>query len=261
MQSLLDIDWTRPWLAGLRSIGEPLTKESQWREALDRHAVAQTICNANGKQVRFVPHQILPAGVAYETFISETGCVPTRENLHDFFNALVWLLYPKIKAQLNRLQATAISHSLAEEERTVRRGRLRDAITIFDENAAILVTRDPSIMDALRAHMWQELFLENSTDFHQRCEMFVFGHALMEKLVNPYKAITAHVWVVSANSLSNYDRPFQVDAAVSQEIVSGFATSDLLPLPVLGIPGWWPDQNQAFYLDTQVFRPPRIRSP
>jgi hypothetical protein len=29
-----------------------------------------------------------------------------------------------------------------------------------------------------------------------------------------------------------------------------------LPLPVLGIPGWWaPNENPGFYDDTQVFRP------
>ena len=30
----------------------------------------------------------------------------------------------------------------------------------------------------------------------------------------------------------------------------------LLPLPVLGIPGWWPaNENPGFYADTAVFRP------
>jgi hypothetical protein len=26
---------------------------------------------------------------------------------------------------------------------------------------------------------------------------------------------------------------------------------------VLGVPGWWPDQDEAFYLDHTVFRPKR----
>ena len=58
--------------------------------------------------MRFVPQAELPAGIAYETFISETGGVPTRDNLHDFFNALVWLTYPKIKVRLNAMQALEI---------------------------------------------------------------------------------------------------------------------------------------------------------
>jgi hypothetical protein len=31
----------------------------------------------------------------------------------------------------------------------------------------------------------------------------------------------------------------------------------LPPLPVLGIPGWWPQQDAAFYADTHHFRPRR----
>jgi len=31
-----------------------------------------------------------------------------------------------------------------------------------------------------------------------------------------------------------------------------------LPTPVLGIPAWWPaNENPDFYADTQVFRPPK----
>ncbi|HBZ06685.1 MAG TPA: DUF3025 domain-containing protein, partial [Massilia sp.] len=30
------------------------------------------------------------------------------------------------------------------------------------------------------------------------------------------------------------------------------------PLPVLGVPGWWPEQDAAFYADTSVFRPKRV---
>ena len=44
--------------------------------------------------VRFVPHESRPRGEAYEAFIARTGCVPTRDNLHDLFNALVWLTFP-----------------------------------------------------------------------------------------------------------------------------------------------------------------------
>ena len=36
------------------------------------------------------------------------------------------------------------------------------------------------------------------------------------------------------------------------------ATKPFTPLPVLGVPGWWPaNQDPAFYDDATVFRPPR----
>jgi hypothetical protein len=38
------------------------------------------------------------------------------------------------------------------------------------------------------------------------------------------------------------------------------STAGFTPLPVLGVPGWWPDQDDAFYLDHTVFRPKRPAS-
>jgi len=36
------------------------------------------------------------------------------------------------------------------------------------------------------------------------------------------------------------------------------ATKPFLLTPVLGVPGWWPaNENPDFYGDTSVFRPPR----
>ena len=56
--------------------------------------VAQAL-NAHGSApVRFVPQSDLPPGKAYEQFIFERGSVPTRDNLHDFFNGLCWMRFP-----------------------------------------------------------------------------------------------------------------------------------------------------------------------
>jgi hypothetical protein len=71
----------------------------------------------------------------------------------------------------------------------------------------------------------------------------LFGHALMEKLVHPRKAITAHLWV-------HGDEP--------QDVVPGtLRARPFLPLPVLGVPGWWPpNESPGFYDDASVFRVP-----
>jgi len=38
--------------------------------------------------------------------------------------------------------------------------------------------------------------------------------------------------------------------------------ADLFPLPVLGIPGWWPDNEVAtFYGREDIFRPPHPPNP
>jgi hypothetical protein len=258
------IDWQRPWLAPLRPVAGPIIEARHaWRQALNDTACALNLRNHHGHSIQFVPQSDLPAGVAYEAFIGMTGGVPTRDNLHDFFNALVWLSFPRIKVQLNALQAAEIERVAGQEAHasSIHRGKLRDATTIFDENAALLVTRNKRLVDGLRAHQWSDVFVTRRAEFERDCETWLFGHALMEKLVAPYKAITAHAWVVEAGddffSLSHQGKRSWIDAAVTPQIANGLVTGDFTPLPVLGIPGWWESQDSGFYADTGVFRPKR----
>jgi hypothetical protein len=260
---LLDvIDWTRPWLAPLRPIADSVLHASDWRRALNDAANALGMRNHRGMPIRFVPQAELPSGMAYEAFISATGRVPTRENLHDFFNALVWLSFPETKVRLNALQSAALEASRRDEVTSQsRRGPLRDAATIFDENAALLVSRDVGLVEELRAHDWERAWLKRHNDFASDCEVWLFGHALMEKLVKPFKSITAHSWVLIVDDtyfeMHREARRRWLDTVVAQSLVGGLKTSDFSPLPVLGIPGWWEGQDEAFYADTTVFRPKR----
>src|SRR2546423_6525995 len=106
--------------------------------------------------VRFVPHESRPRGEAYEAFIARTGCVPTRDNLHDLFNALVWLTFPAIKRRLNELQVAEI----ARDGIGSTRGAVRDALTVFDENGAWWDA--PAVLrDALEARDWHALFIRH----------------------------------------------------------------------------------------------------
>ena len=254
---LKQIDWLQPWLAPVRPVAERVLQASSWRDGLNAAARSQDLKNHQGCPLKFVPQSDLPAGMAYETFIGNTGNVPTRDNLHDFFNALVWLTYPQIKVQLNALQATEIARRTTSLQPS--RGKLRDAATIFDENAALLLTSDPTLPDKLRRHQWRTLFIEQRDTFKSCCRVHLFGHALMEKLVAPYKGITGHTWVVQADeqvlSLPQAEMQNWLDAMVAQEIKDGLSTSDFTHLPMLGVPGWWPIQDENFYADTAVFRP------
>lgn len=256
------IDWRRPWLAPFCPTAAPLVQAGDWRAALNAAACAQDLHNHRGLPINFVPQASLPPQIAYEAFISATGGVPTRENLHDFFNALVWLSFPRIKVRLNALQAAEIEKS-SGIPREGRRGHIRDAATIFDENAALLVVREVEWIEALRAHRWRDVFVARREAFERDCEVWLFGHALMEKLVNPYKAITAHAWPLIAENaffgMSLQDRRAWLDATVTRQLTNGLVTSDFTPLPVLGIPWWWKGQNDEFYADGNVFRQPRSR--
>jgi len=240
--ALAEIAWAAPWLAPYRAIGEPLAQQVE---------AGQSCCavlNAAAAPVRFVPQAALPGGLAYEQFIFETGQVPTRDGLHDFFNGLIWLHFPQTKRRLNQLQAAQIA---ADGVQAVR-GAVRDAITVFDENAALLQAPE-ALWAALRAHDWPRLFLELRPLWAQ-ARLTLFGHALLEKLVQPRKAITAHVYAVPPDVA-----PAALDAWLAGELqAQRLAAKPFAPLPVLGVPRWWPaNEEPAFYADAQVFRPRR----
>ncbi|MGZ3181276.1 MAG: DUF3025 domain-containing protein [Telluria sp.] len=258
---LAQIDWTRPWFDPVRPAHAALP-EGPLLDGLNACAAARGLANHAGLPLRFVPQAQLPEGTAYEAFIGATGCVPTRQNLHDFFNALVWLTFPRVKRELNALQAAQIALDGIGKSR----GPARDAATIFDENAALLVVAEDAagqaLVEALRTHDWQEALLHRRGQWGTAAQLWTFGHALMEKLVAPRKAITAHTRVLWADSSffgqCAEERRTWIDGVLAEQLVRHpLDTSCFTPLPVLGVPGWWTPQDEAFYADAGVFRPKR----
>ena len=239
-----NIDWIAPWLAGFRCLGESVAQPMSGSYCVANALNVTGIC-----PVLFVPQSDLPAGTAYEQHIFDTRRVPTRDNLHDFFNGLVWLHFPQAKRRLNQLQAGAIA---ADGVQAVR-GPLRDALTVFDENGAVLCG-PPALGDALRARDWQRLFVDLRPLWPQ-ARLVLFGHALLEKLVCPRKPMVAHVYIADAALDSIAD----VDAWLAQQMQpTHWSTKPFYPLPVLGVPGWWrANEAPGFYADAQVFRPAR----
>jgi len=244
--ALAAVDWSAPWLAPYRALGEPLA------QAIHAGRSCCEALNEAGAPVRFVPQRELPEGMAYEQFIFEQRRVPTRDGLHDFFNGLIWLHFPLTKLKLNRLQAAQIA---ADGVQPVR-GPVRDAVTVFDENAALLQAPDP-VWEALRARDWQRLFIDLRPLWGQ-ARLGLFGHALLEKLVRPRKAITAHVYRVPQQVASD-----ALDAWLAQDLSAvRLAAKPFTPLPVLGVPRWWPaNEAPGFYDDPAVFRAARRAAP
>jgi hypothetical protein len=201
--------------------------------------------------VTFVPQSALPEGQAYEDFIFKTAQVPTRDGLHDFFNGLCWHRFPLAKRRLNQLQAAEIDTQGIRHTR----GPVRDALTLFDENVVLMHAPD-EVWVALQARDWLRLFVDLRAQW-QQVHLVLFGHALLEKLVTPYKSITAHVYRVD-NTINPRDEA-ALDAWLVQDLQPAkLATKPYEPLPVLGVPGWWPaNQDRAYYEDVNVFRPKR----
>ena len=236
------VDWERPWLAPVRAQGEAVARAAQHTSVAAALQAARTPATPS-----FVAQDALPAGTAYEQFIFDTRSVPTRDNLHDFFNGLVWLHFPQAKRRLNALQAGEIARAGVG----ATRGALRDALTLFDENGALLEA-PPALWQALLARDWQRLFVTERA-LWQQARLQIFGHALLEKLVSARKQATAHILLAPAATYSIANDDAAITAALE---AAHLATKPFVPLPVLGVPGWWaPNRDFSFYDDPLVFRP------
>ena len=193
--------------------------------------------------MRFVPPG--PEDPYYEIGVFESGRVATRpENLHDWFNALAWLAFPRTKARINALHA----REMPRDEKG-RRGPLRDLLTIFDEGGAIVVCSDRNLLSLLADASWKTLFLENRERVLSAMRIVVFGHAVQEQAVEPRPGITCKAIVLPAGDL---------DAGAARwlaEAPAGMSPKALLPVPIFGYPGWYPGQDSAFYEDKRYFRP------
>lgn len=200
--------------------------------------------------VEFVAQSALPAGQAYEDFIYARGQVPTRDNLHDFFNGCCWHRFPQTKLRLNQLQGEEIQRIGVH----ATRGPVRDALTLFDENVALLQAPDV-LWQALQDRDWHQVFVTLRPQW-QEVRWVVFGHALLEKLVQPYKSITAHVYRVAPEVAAG---DHALDAWLAATLTpQHLATKPYQPLPVMGIPGWCiANEDPLFYADREVFRPRR----
>ena len=238
-QLLSSLSHPPPWLVPHWILLQRLVADTTSSSVADALNAART----DEAPVSFVAHSTQPASEAYEAFIARTATVPTRDNLHDLFNGVMWLSYPQTKRRLNALQAQQIAiHGTSGP-----RGALRDALTLFDENAALMVA-PAELVESLRRRDWQNLFVTQRA-LWQQTRLTLFGHALLEKLAQPRKAITAHVWVLED----------MADEAVAASLTTErLSTKPFLPLPVLGVPGWWPgNEARGFYEDEEVFRRPR----
>jgi hypothetical protein len=242
------IAWQQAWFAPWQEAGRPV--EAAVAGGTPLH---DALAAAGPAPVRFVPQAQLPPATPYEQFIFATGQVPVRPGLHDFFNGLAWLRYPLAKSALNRLQA----QELACGGVGARRGPVRDAITVFDENGALLQA-PPGLWDALLARDWRRLFVE-LRPLWREARLWIFGHALLEQLAHPRKGLTAHVWSADAALDSGASGDAWLAARCTPEAL---AAKPFTPLPVLGVPGWWDEnENFSFYDDSLVFRPRKTPEP
>lgn len=185
-------------------------------------------------------------------------------SLHDLFNVLVWRVFPRAKAALNRAHYESLPEAAGG-----RRGPRRDALTLFDESGVIVAASDAALLDMVRDFRWHDLFWAHRDRVRDGMRCFVFGHALHEKALAPYVGLTAHAMLLDVDAsfvaLPMAQQTEALDARVALRVrdADALASSGALsPLPVLGVPGWWPaNEDEAFYANERYFRPGRARAP
>jgi len=226
------------------------------------------VVSGGGAPIRFVP-PVAPSrefSAQYEVRIFETGEVQTRpDNWHDLFNALVWLAFPKTKAVLNGHHYGEIRARQGER----LRGTARDVLTLFDEGGIVVASADAELSSLLRQFRWKELFWRRRAEVLRSMRFYVFGHAIYEKALEPYKGVTAKALMVEVTP-DLLDAPLERQLAELDARAADYfsgpqalaSTRTLAPLPILGIPGWEPaNAREEYYDDRAQFRPGRSSEP
>ncbi|RDS79850.1 DUF3025 domain-containing protein [Dyella monticola] len=230
-----------PWLEGLQwpSIDE---LNARWLQHAGERFIAQT-------------REVLEDGLHYEERIATQALIATRQaNWHDLFNAMVWLRYPALKRALNQQQVMEIARVGRRE-----RSRPQCAQTHFDEAGVIVLVRDQRLLELWDRHDWYGLFWRHRTAWLDgSIAVEVFGHALLEHALTPGKLLVGKalaVWVEDSA-----DRSTAV-ARCADAIGQARLLRDpleLRPLPLSGIPGWDPaNEEEAFHREAPCYQPLR----
>lgn len=255
---LLQIDFLQKWYTNLTVFDKNLAHQSTVSAWLNHANPHQNLVNYKNLPLQFVPQNDLPNDIAYESFIATTGKIPTRDNFHDLLNGMIWLNFPKTKATFNQLHHRQIHEFGIGNARTA----LRNVLTLFDENGGVLVSSSSEILHALQQFDWQTAFLQHEW---QNTQFFAIGHALLEKLINPRKNITAHCLLLQVDDdwfLQNLakQRKYLDDFLANLFLQENLFSKMFQPLPVLGLPNYC-QQDIDFYQDKTVFREKRAGEP
>jgi hypothetical protein len=234
-----------------------------WNRLLDQYYPGISV--QQGHALRFVAQEQGRLGFEsqYEPRCYLNGEVQTRENnWHDLFNALVWLTFPQAKAAINTRHYQALKNA---HDGHSQRGKVRDMATLLDESGVIVVSANKELSGLLSAFQWKELFWQRRQQVSEAMGFYLFGHGLYEKALQPYVGMTAQGLLLDVApeffSWPLPERLAHVDERVAEYLANPEhcrSTRELQPVPLLGVPGWCADNEQAaYYGNAAYFRPGR----
>ncbi len=197
----------------------------------------------------------------YEQRIYRKGQLQTRAaNWHDYLNLLVWMTFPRLKRQLNKLQ---FKQAVLQQEQGLKsRSMIQQKLAHFDECGVIVVSTNVQLFELLKAHRWQELFYDCSDCIGDEIDFFIFGHGLYEKALTPYLGMTGKSILLQVNDdffqQNIQEKLARIDSSLEKSLVGDneeYQEQNLHPVPVLGVKGWYAGkQDVAFYQNKSYFR-------
>lgn len=259
-----------PLLSTLQPVLEVASWPAQgWPTAEDYQNLLQkySVRNSRGRNLKVVPMAASPDSMhrPYEASMYFDAALNTRlENWHDCFNLLTWCTFPLSKAALNAAHMR-LQSGIDVRVNAPARMPAQDALTQFDESGVVLACADSELIDLLEAFQWKRVFWEKRGSVHAALRCYVFGHGIMEKALHPYVGLTAKALILLVErdfmQASLNEQLIAVDKQVAAFInrpQPWSSARDLLPLPILGVPGYSPDNaQQAYYDNVNYFRPGR----
>lgn len=261
---LLESPFFEPLYPVLRQLDQPdFPTRDTLNALLAEHGSISTLSN---KPLHFVAQATgkLAFEAQYEPRCFLTGEVQTRDNnLHDLFNALVWLIFPRSKAAINALHYQALTKSAFPLE--TQRGKVRDQATLIDESGVIVAYADPHLKELLCDFKWKELFWTQREQLIKSMGFYIFGHGLYEKALHPYIGFTGQGLCVKVeNEFFRWPlekRLEHLDDKVAKHLNTENnieLNQSITPVPLLGIPSWDnANRKEAYYENQHYFRPGR----
>lgn len=266
--------WNTDWLnrsamfAPLRAAGSNLPQIG-WPDPETLNALvheAGRVVNAQGLRVRFVAQTEKPREFkdGFEPRAFLRGEVQMRPlDWHDLLNALAWMTFPTTKAVINARHYESLSAA-----QSGNRTPVRDALTLFDEEGVVVVSSDAGLLELVREFRWKELFWKRREEARERMRFMLFGHALYHKALDPFIGMMGKAVLLNVSGefmqLPLNAQVTQADRLLAAHVWDRTHMShgrELSPLPVLGVPGWWKENEQeSFYDNTDYFRAGRAGS-
>ncbi len=228
-------------------------------------AAKNSLLTANGAALKVVP-QAPKSNVfneRYEPRIYLRGELQARSrDWHDLFNVLVWVTFPHSKAALNQRHYQAALPRSTNPHRTQNRSRIEDTLTLLDEGGVIVASSDEKFFQMLRDRQWKDLFWHHRAEVLAKMNVFLFGHALYQKALEPYVGVSGKAICVLVEeaffSCTLEQKLATVDvkaSALLRDQHSFNSPSDFPAFPLLGMPGWTEDNRfEQFYDNTHYFR-------